>query len=246
MTELPIDGLVQGFELPSEGFVEGFVLHSHIRPGLHIVLQQIDAAWKAAYYVDTRGGTPTIVEIRIVPVNTRFETIDTGDVDGDDVDVDVLSNLAGHEPVGLPERPLSARSLQRRLRPGRAIRVFATVPGYLSDASLAKVGLTREMLAQEPDRHRRGGLPDYFIAAVAKLYVDALNRRSPRPVEDVTKQLNEIRASRHRATYVRDLLVRARKDGLLAPESPGRGKAQGWLTPKGQKALEDAPSEPLA
>ena len=240
MTELPIEGLVESAGLPSEGRVEGFVLHSGTRPGLHVVLQQIDAAWKAAYYIDLRSGTPTIVEVRIVPINAHFETIDSGD------DVDVPSNLAGHQPIGIPERPLSARSLQRRLRPGRAMQVFQDVPSSLSDASLAKVGLTRELLAREPARHRRGGLPDSFLAQITMLYVAALEEHPERPVAAATDELNKARGTRHNATYLRDLVARARREGFLAPEAPGRGKAQGWPTPKCLKALEDAPQEPLA
>jgi hypothetical protein len=121
--------------------------------GLHIVVQQLDTAWKAVYYVDTRSGAPTIVEIRIIPINNRFETIDRGD------DVDVVSNLTDHTPVGILKRPLAARSLQRRLRPGRAISIFRTVPGHLSDAVLARVGLTavvRKHVRLNPSRSASG------------------------------------------------------------------------------------------
>lgn len=239
MTELP---KVPDVEAAAEAPEGGIVL---TRPpsgddaGIHVVLEQIDAAWKAAYYIDTRTGVPTIVEVRIVPIDQHFEVVHRNDPE-----VDVVGNLTNHQPIGVPQRPLSARALQRRLRPGHAVRVFQTIPGRLTDRALAELGLSREILASKPNRHRRG-LPDYFLAGVSKLYVAALDRGSPRPVADVTEQLNAVRGSRHKTEYVRDLLVRARSEGFLDPASPGQGKPAGWLTRKSQIALDRGPREPL-
>ena len=204
------------------------------QPAMHVAIQPLDEYWMAAYYIDTIDGTPTIVEVRIVP---------TGDRGAAD---DRALNLFNHEPFARPERPLMARSLQRQLKPGQAIRQLRSMQATLDDERLQAMGLTREVLADQPDRPARAKLPDHFIAALAMEYVKSLERGSNRPIEDVTATLNAARGSRHHATYVRDLIARARREAFLGPRKPGRGKPQGWPTPKCRAALENAPQAPLA
>ncbi|MDQ3678637.1 MAG: hypothetical protein M3401_17870 [Actinomycetota bacterium] len=180
-----------------------------------------DEGWMAAYYVRTTG-TPAIVEIRIVPMS------------GDGAAAQV-ENLRDHVPAGpQPGQPLAARVLQR-LHPGQVVAPFQKA------ASAAMAAALKDAEAQ----HVQAAQGDVFLAIVAMLYVEAVLNGSRTPIVDVQEQLNNWEAHRPAApfspTQVRDLIVKARREGLLERPEGGGTRPGGRLTPKAEALL--APEE---
>jgi hypothetical protein len=119
---------------------------------------------------------------------------------------------------GVPARTV------RALRPGAARREGGQVSYAAEQTPIAQI---------ETDRWtpRKG---DVRLAQTAKLYVEALQTGSKRPVADVQDQLAQ-EGHRYNATTIRTMLNRARKRGLLTPASKGR--AGGDLTDEARKLL---------
>ena len=82
-------------------------------------------------------------------------------------------------------------------------------------------------------RSGRKGRPDWEYALWAERYEDALAANRRKPIELLKKQYPG-----HGASMIRSILHKARQRGLLTP-SPQKGLAGGYLTPKGQKVLDE-------
>lgn len=208
----------------------GIILTPPDRTGLHVVVEPIDETWLAAFYVDTHSGVPAIVEVRVVPMS------------GEGYDAELVSTLVGHKPLRSgerPEQPLAARSLQR-LRPGRALQTFKSIPSFLGEENLAKLGISRDMLEAAPDRRRKHRpAQDRWLATVATIYLAAVEAGSAKPVVVTQETLNAERsAAPLSATKVRDIIVQARRHGLLErPEQGGTRRPGGQLTAKAKRLL---------
>lgn len=168
--------------------------------------------WVVNYLMVAEDGVPAIRSLVIQP----------GDIDDPDL------------PLSLAPGGISARLL-RRLRPAEAQRFArselaerARPEDPLADAvALHGYG---ELALQADRRPGRRGRPDRFYAEIAAEYAKALDARSPHPVKDVAERMNYSRAR------IRDLLVEARRRGLLTETE--RGRAAGQLTDKGREALQ--------
>jgi len=176
-------------------------------PSLTLTLEIEDAPWRAIYKIDGDDGRTVISEI-------RFEPSD-----------------ATASPAPLPAQ--LARDL---LRPGQALReaeaALATrfQPHVLADWH----GIDAAQLGIERRGKRR---PDYFYAAIASHYVDALTSSPSRPVMATAARLPD----GYGPPFVRDALDEARKRKLL--HRPGQGRPGGRLTPHGLKVLRERPPE---
>ena len=145
------------------------------------------------------------------------------------------------EPGHLPESVLTAEALSH-VRIGDYVRFLDLLlprlrrhPGQCAQMRQFGFGF---LIDGPPPRSRRrkrrpgAGRPplsDALLARAARLYLDALKRKSDRPVLDAAVRLHE------RPERVRDFLNRARRNGLLTRLKIGI--AGGRLTPRGWAAL---------
>lgn len=129
---------------------------------------------------------------------------------------------------------LTARQT-RRLAPGRALRVASQVlrddiggaPAWVTELLGTQTellgpdwrALIERAIASDPSSRR------HLLAATAALYVAAIDGGDRTPVTSVAQQLDL------EQPQVRDRLYKARQLELLEPLHPGRGRAQGRLTP---------------
>jgi hypothetical protein len=176
-------------------------------PSISLTLEIEDAPWRAIYTIDSHGGRTVISEI-------RFEPSD-----------------ATASPAPLPAQ--LARDL---LRPGQALQEAEAAlamrfhPVVLADWH----GIDAAQLGIERRGKRR---PDYFYAAIASHYVEALASNPSRPLAATASRL----PPGYGSSFVRDALDEARKRELL--DRPGQGRAGGRLTPQGLKVLRDSAPE---
>ena len=77
-----------------------------------------------------------------------------------------------------------------------------------------------------PRRPASKGRDDRFYAAVASLYVEALETGSRKPVVDAAKMLSATKRGTYEPAYVRDLLHVARQRDLLTRPPKGRAGGQ--------------------
>lgn len=168
--------------------------------------------WVIEYLIVSEAGAPVIATLLIHP----------GDVDDPDQ----------RRPV--PPGGITARLL-RRLHPANAQRFArselaerAEPRDPLADAVALHGYRAADLQAQPgPGRPRR---PDRFCAEIAAEYTKALDTGSTKPIEDTAELMH------YSPAYVRDVISKARRRGLLT--RTGRGRAGGQLTAKGRRTLE--------
>lgn len=128
-----------------------------------------------------------------------------------------------------PELPATlAREL---VRPGEALKHAHAFLGDLGPLR-AWVGLESY---HDLERHRGKRRPDYFYAAIASAYLQALKSGSRKPVADAAAVLPQ----GYEAKFVSDALTRARRRGLLT--RPDSKRAGGHMTSLGQGVLDAGP-----
>lgn len=176
--------------------------------------------WHAIYEVEPER--PSIVAVRIEPTQQEAKAAWLVEM-GEDMDrgsyVDVAQDLGSADV-------LTSR-MARALKPDRALRealaAFADKryrPGIeMLDAHWAALA---DRAARQDRRTSEGRR--VRLAGIAARYVVALQAGDHTPVATVASMLGL------RAPQVRDLLHKARWQGLLAPESAPRGRAVGTLT----------------
>lgn len=171
---------------------------------------QVDA-WVVNYLMVAQAGGPEVAALFIYP----------GDLDED------------HQSAAVPIGGIGARLL-RQLHPANAQRIARTElaeraePGDPLADSVTLHGYVPAALERPPSRGRPRR-PDRVFAEIASEYVGALDQGSPHPVKDVAERLNYSRGT------IRDMLMEARRRGLLAKTE--RGRAGGAMTPEGLRAL---------
>jgi hypothetical protein len=173
--------------------------------------KDIGDGWRAVYYFNNGA----ITEVRIVPTSaSRYA-------------------LGQRRIAATPTHPLSA-AMCRDVLPGTAMQVFMRKLDQTPPPALtAHYGDGR--VPERPRRPGRRGRGDRYFAEYARDYVDALGRSPASPVAFVADVRGESR------DYVAQTIMRCRDKGMLEPRRSGRGRAQGWLTPRAERLLAAEP-----
>ncbi len=175
--------------------------------------------WLAAAHIVTQNGELVVAELRLFP-----KTIGLPDPPAWD----------GEAPV--PPGGLGSTEL-RKLHLGAFVptlrwHLWAEADGQAAYVSTIDDAFKEAILAQ-PKRPGRAGHPDKFYATIAKAYVDALQRGSKSPIQDLATALD------YSTHHIRDLVKNARQKGLLSA-APGRGRAGGHLTDQGRELINQS------
>jgi hypothetical protein len=163
--------------------------------------------------VVAQDGSPVVERVEVGPRGGEF-------------DHDQLATIRrALPPGGLPLRAVRSLTFTDALNAARQMLAEA------SDYTLNRHRFTRATL-DAPRRPGKKGRPDRYYAEVAAAYVQAIERGSRHPAQDVAARRNE------KPQYIRSLLLVARDRGLLTGH--GRGRAGGALTPKAKAILAQA------
>jgi hypothetical protein len=173
-------------------------------PGVHNLWLEVplDDDWMAASRLAIVRGRPVVSELRIFPIEATVTKRPKGEW---------IGSLRGVEAV-VPARGLTTKTLGR-------VRVHQHLQGLpaLLDR-YKKQGMTPEHVARwfklappTPPTSGRGrkGLPDLFLARIARDYAAAVAAESPHPLQDVAKR------ARKPIVVVRGWVYKARQRGFL-------------------------------
>lgn len=185
-----------------------------------------DEEWMAVYYVKLTP-TPAIIEVRVMRIVGAIEGQRAGLLDH----VSAAASTTGE--------PLAARLLQR-LHPGEVLAEFEKAN---QSAMLAALRAALDDVEARGEGSADQGAPrgDRFLASVARLYVEAVERGSRRPIVDLQSALNDRNSPplpALSAGQTRDLVAKARREGLLTRPEDGGTRAGGQLTQKAERLLD--------
>lgn len=189
-----------------------------------------EEAWIAAYRLVPREGRPVVAEVRVFPA-------EKGRRKGGCWSVEDLGHEAPVPPGGVPSALLRDVKIDQHLKEYWPKIIRQIRRQYGDDAVFGSGGMASRhgftQVAEEVRRRTgRRGHDDLFYARFASGYIDQLARRSSTPTRDLAESLH------YSQSYVRDVISRARKRGLLT-QSP-RGRPGGQLTEKALQVLEQA------
>ncbi|MBI2015314.1 MAG: hypothetical protein HYS77_07230 [Candidatus Rokubacteria bacterium] len=207
----------------------------------------VTKGWIAASRLAVQAGRLVIAEVRVFPdEDTALRREDPGGRWSGEV----LGVQADVPPGGLTARTLHAVRLGRHPRRLREIlRFIAEKHGpdaFAAGGSLAALGLAPE--TERPRARRRFGRDDGDYAELAREYERLIKQGSRRPNAEIAAQRRRLlpdtflRATRGFAekqvvAKVTAWIHEARARGVLAPKKLIQGRAEGWLTPFGKRAL---------
>jgi len=191
------------------------------------VVLPLDEHWDSYVRFVAKDGHPVIAELRILPT-----------LMGRPKDAWITPTLVDSDWLPEPPEGLTSRAL-RRVHLGRALELaYEQLADWLRFEQRQEKPMPTKFTQEAVSAPRRPGSKgreDRFYAAVAALYVEALEQGSRKPVVDAAGTLSRKRRGTYDPAYVRDLLHVARQRGLLT--RPPRGRAGGQLTDKGRAAL---------
>jgi len=197
------------------------------------VEQRLGEGWIAAFRILTESGRPIVAEVRVFPDEPRHGA---GQWSAEKKGV-----TAKAPQGGVPANVL------RRIRLGDVYEMLGDAIRDRNPDSAEWFILTRHMGFKEeatkaPRHPGRRGRPDIFYAKLAQDYVTLLAQGERHPVRVLAQDLRSGKKGNEWWTdeTLRQLLVEARRRGLLSPAPSGR--AGGHLTAKSKRmlGLEDA------